>query len=87
MKHTFLINWLGCTHPVLCCTCRPEYKDEEGQENEVIQESDSALLQLDDELDDDQLDSDDDGPVFLDLTGLKTGKETEVRYISNLESV
>lgn len=56
------------------------YQDEPDQASEVIEEeaSEVNLSQIDDQLEDAQPDSEDEAPVFLDLTGLKTGKDTEV---------
>lgn len=60
---------------------RPFYQEEPSQTNEVIQEerSEVNLSQIEDQLEDAQPDSEDEAPVFLDLSGFKTGKELDVR--------
>ena len=53
---------------------------EEGQEEEVVQEESSelSLSRLEEELAEvDTVDSDDDGPVYLDLTGIKQQVDSE----------
>lgn len=57
---------------------RPAYKEEPNQPSEVIQEemSEVSLSQVDDQVDECS-DSEEEAPVFLDLTGLRPGRELE----------
>lgn len=63
---------------------------EESQDTEVLQEESSelSLSRLEEELaeEDDMDDSDDDGPVYLDLTGIGTGGDAEGGLGEALES-
>ena len=65
------------------------YRDE-SQEAEVIQEESSELnlSRLEEEFagDGETADSDDDGPVYLDLTGIQTGDNSEGRLGDALEA-
>lgn len=56
------------------------YQDEPGPASEVIQEETSEvnLTQIEDQMDDMQGDSEDEAPVFLDLSGFRSGKDPEV---------
>lgn len=70
------------THPHLHSpTHSPVYLEEEGEE-EVIQEEgvELSLSRLEEEMaiEDDVEDSDDDAPVYLDLSGIKQGRDEEV---------
>ncbi len=70
-------------------TCSPVYR-EESQDAEVVQEESSelSLSRLEEELaeDDENVDSDDDGPVYLDLTGFGTGGDSQGVLGEALES-
>ena len=59
---------------------RPVYQDEPNQTSEVIQEEKSEvnLTQIEDQMEEIHADSEDEAPVFLDLTGFKSGKDSEV---------
>lgn len=56
------------------------YQDEPGLASEVIQEerSEVNLNRIEDEMEEVQADSEDEAPVFLDLSGFRAGKDTEV---------
>lgn len=62
---------------------RPKYREEPAPVSEVIAEETSEvdLAQLQDHLEEDLPDSEDEAPVFLDLTALKTDKQAEVHGI------
>ena len=67
----------------MCCSMqcgwyRPEYREEPSQPSQVIQEemSEVSLTQVEDQVDD-YTDSEEEAPVFLDLTGLRPGRELE----------
>jgi hypothetical protein len=62
------------------CVCRPAYQDDPAPASEVIQEETSEvnLNQIEDLVEDAQPDSEDEAPVFLDLTGYRSGKDAEV---------
>lgn len=70
------------THTHTHTYIRPEYQEEPSPASEVIQEerSEVNLSQVEDQMEDTAPDSEDEAPVFLDLSGLKTGKDLEVRY-------
>ena len=63
---------------------RPVYEDDEEAEEVVGEEEggELSLSRLEGEVEEAEEDSDDDGAVFLDLSGLKPGGTTEVRHIS-----
>lgn len=62
---------------------RPVYQEEPSQTSEVIQEEKSEvnLTQIEDQMEEAQEDSEDEAPVFLDLTGFKSGKDSEVGFV------
>lgn len=59
------------------------YQDEPGPASEVIQEeaSEVNLTQIEDQMEDIHVDSEDEAPVFLDLSAFKSGKDAEVCHI------
>lgn len=66
---------------------RPVYQDEPSQTSEVIQEEKSEvnLTQIEDQMEEAQADSEDEAPVFLDLTGFNSGKDSEVWPVCHME--
>lgn len=60
------------------------YQDEPGLTSEVIQEerSEVNLTQIEDQMEDVQADSEDEAPVFLDLSGFRAGRDPEVRLVT-----
>lgn len=75
-----IVREMSCTHTH--CYIRPEYQEEPSPASEVIQEerSEVNLSHVEDQMEDTAPDSEDEAPVFLDLSGLKTGKDLEVWY-------
>ena len=67
------------SHP-LNISLRPVYQEEESPQSEQIQIEDTEIInvQMEDHTLDEGPDSEEENPVFLDLTNLKTGKELEV---------
>ncbi len=86
-KGTYILPPVTCLPPAHLDS--PVYR-EESQDAEVVQEESSelSLSRLEEELaeDDEMADSDDDGPVYLDLTGIGSGGDSEGALGEALES-
>lgn len=67
---------------------RPLYQDEPSLTSEVIQEevSEVNLTQIEDQMEDAEVDSEDEAPVFLDLSGFKSSKDAEGDIAVGLDS-
>lgn len=58
---------------------RPVYREDQDIECEVIEEEEAELnIPAEESIDECQADSEDEDPVFLDISGLKSGKDQEV---------
>ncbi len=86
-QSTFLLIAVSrYNHCPPCHNFRPEYREDPSQTSEVIQEEMSEVsLQADDHVED-HSDSEDEAPVFLDLTGLRPGRELEGDAGTGLDS-